>query len=119
MLPATTFVGIADKNPLSRRPTTTPVTDGTIAIMMQDMLYMAVLTIYSFLRPKASEYGGKTMLPIPWPMRYLRCQLGLSKGRMTHIGTKRKIETVLLMLNSSWEALAAADYRVSDVHTIS
>lgn len=43
ILPITTVVGIADKNPLTKRPTVAPESDGTAATTRQLMLYRAVL----------------------------------------------------------------------------
>jgi len=57
-------LGIAERNPLRTRPKTTPLIDGTAAIIMQAILYVAELIIYSFFRPKHSEYGGRTMPPM-------------------------------------------------------
>lgn len=71
ILPATTIVGMADKNPEKKRPTMTPAMEGTSPTTTQKRLYSPVLTIYSFLRPKDSEYGGNMIPPTPWPKRYL------------------------------------------------
>ena len=43
MLPAITAVGIADRNPVTKRPRIIPDIDGTVAVNAQKMLYSAVL----------------------------------------------------------------------------
>lgn len=71
MLPATTIVGIADRNPEKNRPITTPAREGMTPTTTQKMLYRPVLTMYSFLRPNVSEYEGKMIPPMHCPKRYL------------------------------------------------
>ena len=77
-LPTTMVLGIAERNPLSIRPKTTPLMDGTAAMITQQMLYVAELMIYSFFRPKHSEYGGRMMPPRACPSKYLQVSLARS-----------------------------------------
>jgi hypothetical protein len=63
ILPATTIVGIADKNPEKKRPTAMPVREGETPTTTQKTLYRPVLIMYSLLRPKASENDGNKIPP--------------------------------------------------------
>jgi hypothetical protein len=63
ILPATTIVGIADKNPEKKRPTAIPAREGETPTTTQKTLYKPVLMMYSLLRPKASENDGKMIPP--------------------------------------------------------
>ena len=69
ILPGVMVVGIPDRTPVMKRPMTMPATDGTTAVKTQKILYSPVLHMYSFFRPKDSEYGGKITPPTPCPKR--------------------------------------------------
>lgn len=90
-LPATTMVGMADRNPEKNRPITTPAREGTTPTITQKMLYKPVLTMYSFLRPNVSEYEGKIIPPMHCPKRYLyNVSDSYLKTRIPH--TPKRIE---------------------------
>ena len=69
MLPLMEHVGTADKNPVTSRPITAATGESIPPMIAQNPLYTTVVTTYSFLRPKASAYGGKTRPPSAWAKR--------------------------------------------------
>jgi hypothetical protein len=64
-------VGIALRNPVIVRPAIAAPSEGTDAIITLKTLYRTVLMMYNFLRPKASEYGGKMTFPKACAREYL------------------------------------------------
>lgn len=58
---------MADRNPVMARPNTTPTRDSTEAIITHPRLNRTPLPIYSFFRPKVSEYGANTSDPTSCP----------------------------------------------------
>ena len=82
MLPATTMVGMADNIPVSKRTMITTGREGTAAVRTEKIQYPSVDRMYRILRPKTSEYGGKKIPPMPWPIRYLQSQ---GKERVSHV----------------------------------
>lgn len=114
ILPATTIVGIADKNPEKNRPTATPAREGTRPTITQKILYKPVLMMYSLLRPNASEKDGNMIPPAHWPSKYLYIVTeGSAKSKIwstprgTYSETKRKRASVCPIPNSCLARSAA------------
>ena len=69
MLPANMIDGIADKTPVTNRPTIVAATDRSTPTRMQKIEKRNVDTMYNHLRPKDSEKGGKSTPPIACPIK--------------------------------------------------
>ena len=69
MLPATTMEGMAESTPVANRPIRTAASDGIAAMTKLKIVHRKVEAMYSFLRPKDSEIGGKNTPPNPCPNR--------------------------------------------------